>query len=158
MIAAMLSELAPAGVDTTTRMALRLVVAALLAGLIGWEREQKGRAAGLRTHILVALGSALFMLAPGMAGIAAEHNTRVMQGIASGIGLVGAGAVLRSRVGARVEGLTTAASIWLTAAIGMAAGMGMLVLAILAAGIGWIVVAAIPKLIGETPAHQEDRN
>jgi putative Mg2+ transporter-C (MgtC) family protein len=92
-----------------------------------------------------------------MAGIAAEHNTRVMQGIASGIGLVGAGAVLRSRAGARVEGLTTAASIWLTAAIGMAAGMGLLVLAILAAGIGWIVVAAIPKLIGETPAHQEDR-
>src|SRR3989339_97170 len=105
--------------------AVPLMLAALLGAVLGWEREQKGRAAGLKTHILVAMGSALFVLSPELDGIAGANNTRVMQGIVSGIGLVGAGAILRTRSGARVEGLTTAASIWITAAIGMAAGMGL---------------------------------
>lgn len=133
---------------------VRLGVAALLGGVIGWEREQKGRAAGLKTHILVSIGSALFILAPTLAGIPGGDNTRVMQGIVSGIGLLGAGAILRNRKGTQVEGLTTAAGIWMTAAIGMAAGMGMEVLAILATAFTWLVVAAIPRLIGNTPAHR----
>lgn len=141
--------------DTTILVAAlaRLAVAAVLGGLIGWEREQKGRAAGLKTHILVSIGSALFILAPTLAGIPGEENTRVMQGIVSGIGLLGAGAILRNREGTQVEGLTTAASIWMTAAIGMAAGMGMEVLALLATVFTWLVIAAIPKVIGNTPAH-----
>lgn len=129
------------------------MLAALLGAVLGWEREQKGRAAGLKTHILVAMGSALFVLAPQLDGIEAAHNTRVMQGIVSGIGLVGAGAILRSRGGARVEGMTTAASIWITAAIGMAAGMGLAWPAILATLLAWLVVAVVPKLVGNTPSH-----
>lgn len=141
--------------DTTILVAalVRLAVAAVLGGLIGWEREQKGRAAGLKTHILVSIGSALFILAPTLAGIPGAENTRVMQGIVSGIGLLGAGAILRNREGTQVEGLTTAASIWMTAAIGMAAGMGMEVLALLATAFTWLVIAAIPKVIRSTPAH-----
>ena len=77
-----------------------------------------------------------------------------MQGIVSGIGLLGAGAILRNRQGKQVDGLTTAASIWITAAIGMTAGMGLEILAMLARGLTWLVTAAIPKLIGRTPAHQ----
>lgn len=134
---------------------VRLGMAALLGAVIGWEREQKGRAAGLKTHLLVSIGSALFILAPTLAGIPGGENTRVMQGIVSGIGLLGAGAILRNRQGTQVEGLTTAASVWMTAAIGMTAGMGLELLAILATAMTWLVVAALPKLIGTTPAHQQ---
>lgn len=134
---------------------VRLAMAALLGAVIGWEREQKGRAAGLKTHLLVSIGSALFILAPTLAGIPGGENTRVMQGIVSGIGLLGAGAILRNRQGTQVEGLTTAASIWMTAAIGMTAGMGLELLAILATAMTWLVVAALPKLVGTTPAHQQ---
>lgn len=140
-------------IDGLVAAAVPLMLAALLGAVLGWEREQKGRAAGLKTHILVAMGSALFVLSPELDGIDGANNTRVMQGIVSGIGLVGAGAILRSRSGARVEGLTTAASIWITAAIGMAAGMGLAWPAILATLLAWLVVAVVPKLVGNTPSH-----
>ena len=154
VLQALATELALPDAETLTVIVVRVLVAAVLGGIIGWEREQKGRAAGLKTHILVAVGSALFVLAPTLAGIGGGDNTRVMQGIVSGIGLLGAGAILRNREGTQVEGLTTAASIWMTAAIGMAAGMGLEVLAITATVLTWLVVAAIPKLIGSTPAHR----
>ena len=145
------SELALPDAATMTVILLRVLAAAALGGIIGWERERKGRAAGLKTHILVSVGSALFVLAPILAGIDGSDNTRVMQGIVSGIGFLGAGAILRD--GMRVEGLTTAAGIWMTAAIGMAVGMGQEMLALLTTLLAWLVVAAIPKLIGRTPAH-----
>ena len=145
VLQALASELSLPRAGTMTVIVVRFVVAALLGGIIGWEREQKGRAAGLKTHILVAVGSALFVLAPYLAGIDGGDNTRVMQGIVSGIGFLGAGAILRSRDGSRVEGLTTAASIWMTAAIGMAVGIGQAMLAL---------VATLPGLVGRTPAHR----
>lgn len=153
ILEALAAEFALPSTKVTVTALVRLAMAALLGGIIGWEREQKGRAAGLKTHILVSIGSALFILAPTLAGIPGEDNTRVMQGIVSGIGLLGAGAILRNRDGTQVEGLTTAASIWMTAAIGMAAGMGLEVLALLATAFTWLVIAAIPKVIGNTPAH-----
>ena len=149
------SELALPDAATMTVILLRVLAAAALGGIIGWERERKGRAAGLKTHILVSVGSALFVLAPILAGIDGGDNTRVMQGIVSGIGFLGAGAILRD--GMRVEGLTTAAGIWMTAAIGMAVGMGQEMLALLTTLLAWLVVAAIPKLIGRTPAHRGGR-
>ena len=154
VLQALASELSLPRAGTMTVIVVRVAVAALLGGIIGWEREQKGRAAGLKTHILVAVGSALFVLAPYLAGIDGGDNTRVMQGIVSGIGFLGAGAILRNRQGTQVEGLTTAASIWMTAAIGMAAGMGQEVLALITTLLAWVVVSAVPKLIGKTPAHQ----
>ncbi|HEY1070211.1 MAG TPA: MgtC/SapB family protein, partial [Thermomonas sp.] len=147
------SELALPDIATMTVILVRVLAAAMLGGIIGWERERKGRAAGLKTHILVSVGSALFVLAPEVAGISGGDNTRVMQGIVSGIGFLGAGAILRD--GMRVEGLTTAAGIWMTAAIGMAVGMGQEMLALLTTLLAWLVVAAVPKLMSRMPAHRD---
>ena len=115
------------------------------------EREHKGRAAGFRTHILVSIGSALFVMAPSMAGVDTADVTRVMQGIVSGIGFLGAGAIIKMDRGNRVEGMTTAAGIWMTSAIGMSAGMGMEILALVTTLVALLVLGAIPKLMPPDP-------
>ena len=112
------------------RVSLRLLVATLLAAIIGYEREISGKSAGLRTHMLVALGSAVFVLAPIEAGMNLGDVSRVLQGIAAGIGFIGAGAILKGSSDREVQGLTTAAGIWMTAAVGMTAGMGRFGLAV----------------------------
>ena len=132
---------------TLAVIAARVLTAALLGGLIGWERERKGRAAGLKTHILVSIGSALFVLAPLLADIDGGDVTRVMQGIVSGIGFLGAGAIIKMQKDERVEGLTTAAGIWMTAAIGMAAGMGQEMVAVITTAVALMVVSAVPRLL-----------
>ena len=132
---------------TLAVIAARVLTAALLGGLIGWERERKGRAAGLKTHILVSIGSALFVLAPLLADIDGGDVTRVMQGIVSGIGFLGAGAIIKMQKDERVEGLTTAAGIWMTAAIGMAAGMGQEMVAVITTAVALIVVSAVPRVL-----------
>ena len=137
-------ELALPDVDTMTTIVVRVLVAAILGGLVGWEREHRGRAAGLKTHILVSIGSALFVLAPLLAGIDGAEVTRVMQGIVSGIGFLGAGAILKSGKHERIHGLTTAAGVWMTAAIGMAAGMGQEMVALITTLVALVVVGAVP--------------
>ncbi len=132
---------------TLAVIAARVLTAALLGGLIGWERERKGRAAGLKTHILVSIGSALFVLAPLLADIDGGDVTRVMQGIVSGIGFLGAGAIIKMEKDERVEGLTTAAGIWMTAAIGMAAGMGQEMVAVITTVVALMVVSAVPRVL-----------
>ena len=108
----------------------RLLVTVLLAGWIGYERERLGRAAGLRTHILVALGSCLVMLTAldmmaSLAGRVVIDPTRMAGQVISGIGFLGAGTILRA--GASVRGLTTAASLWVVAGIGLAVGSGFVI-------------------------------
>jgi putative Mg2+ transporter-C (MgtC) family protein len=122
------------------RMAVRLIAAALLGGVIGYERESLGKAAGLRTHMLVSLGAALFVLAPLEGGMAMADASRVIQGITTGIGFIGAGAILKRDSERDVRGLTTAASVWLTAAVGVAAGMGRLLLALLAVLLALVIL------------------
>jgi len=129
----------------------RLLAAAVLGGLVGYERERKGRSAGLKTHVLVSMGSALFVLAPAGAGTELDDLTRVMQGIVSGIGFLGAGAIIKMERDGRVEGLTTAAGIWLTCAIGMAAGIGMEMVALMTTIAALIVVNAVPKIFPADP-------
>lgn len=111
-------------VEQLTRVLLRLGLAMLLGALIGYERERKDSFAGLRTHMLVALGAALFVLVPQQAGLAPADLSRVLQGVISGIGFLGAGAVLKLSGHGEIRGLTTAAAIWVTAAIGIAVGLG----------------------------------
>ena len=111
-------------VRSAAALLLRLVVAATLGGALGYEREKAGKAAGMRTHMLVALGSALFVLLPQQAGLSDEGLSRVLQGLVAGVGFLCAGTILKDDDRGRVKGLTTAAGIWLTAAIGVAAGMG----------------------------------
>lgn len=111
----------------STQVIIRLAAAFILGGLIGLERELHGRAAGLRTHILVCLGSALIMLTSMhifhlYSKVAQTDPARIAAGIVTGIGFLGAGTILRFR--ASVRGLTTAASLWATAGIGMAIGSG----------------------------------
>jgi putative Mg2+ transporter-C (MgtC) family protein len=103
---------------------LRLATAAVLGGLIGAEREWVGKAAGLRTHMLVSLGAALFVLAPAEGGLAEGDTSRIIQGIAAGIGFIGAGTILKRADRDEIQGLTTAATIWLTAAVGVAVAVG----------------------------------
>jgi len=144
---ALAAEFAIPDVGTLTVIVSRLATAIVLAGLLGLERERKGRAAGLKTHILVSVGSALFVLAPLQMGISGADVTRVMQGIVSGIGFLGAGAILKLDNEERIQGLTTAAGIWMTAAIGMAAGMGMEMLAFITTIAALAVVSMLPKLM-----------
>src|SRR6476661_5904902 len=118
-------------VEALTRVLLRLLIAALLGALLGIERELTAKPAGLRTHMLVALGSAMFVLAASQAGLDEEGISRVIQGLLAGVGFLCAGAILKSGDQEQVFGLTTAAGLWMTAAIGLAAGLGREALAVL---------------------------
>jgi len=130
-----------------TQMSLRLLIAALLGGILGWEREQSGKAAGIRTHMLVAIGAALFILIPQQAGIPDAELSRVIQGVITGVGFLGAGAILKGNDEKHLKGLTTAAGIWLTAAIGVATGLGRESSAILCTLLALVVLFVVPKLL-----------
>jgi putative Mg2+ transporter-C (MgtC) family protein len=125
------------------RVGIRLLVAALLGGLLGFEREREGKAAGLRTHMLVSLGAALFTVASLEAGMMVSDLSRVFQGIATGVGFLGAGTILKLTGQQEIKGLTTAAGIWLTAAVGMAAGSGFLWIPILGVVIALIILSGL---------------
>jgi putative Mg2+ transporter-C (MgtC) family protein len=125
------------------QVTVRLLLAALLGGLIGLNRQRHGKAAGLRTHMLVALGSAALTAAPAAAGASTETLARVVQGIMAGIGFLGGGAIIKGTDEQHVHGLTTAASIWLTATLGIVSGLGYGVTALLTAGLGWLILAAL---------------
>ncbi|MCS0633737.1 MgtC/SapB family protein [Telluria mixta] len=127
------------------RIVVRLLVAVVLGGVLGWERESVGAPAGLRTHMLVSLGSALFVLIPLQAGMKMEDLSRVLQGVTAGIGFLGAGAILKQRDRNDVRGLTTAASIWLTAALGVAAGMGREATALLSTLFALVILAMLRR-------------
>jgi len=104
--------------------AVRLLVAALLGGVIGLQREKVHRSAGLRTHMLVALGSSLFVLGGRESGMTPVELSRIYQGIAGGVGFLGAGVIFKRAEQGDVQGLTTAASIWATAGVGCACATG----------------------------------
>ena len=123
--------------EMTWDFVLRIFVAALLGGAIGLEREYRAKEAGFRTHFLVALGSALFMIvsAYGFEGAISspEHRwdvSRVAAQVVSGIGFIGAGTIIFHKSENAVRGLTTAAGLWVTAAIGLACGGGLYILAV----------------------------
>ena len=126
----------------------RLLAAAVLGGVIGAQRERVHSTAGFRTHILVATGAALLLLTSREAGFSTPDLSRVVQGIVAGIGFLGAGTILKLADRGEVHGLTTAATIWVTAAVGVAASIGPLWLPALAAGLTWIVLAFAVRLEG----------
>jgi putative Mg2+ transporter-C (MgtC) family protein len=142
-----------------TRITVRLVIAAVLGGILGFEREHKGKAAGVRTHMLVAMGAALFVLVPRMAGADDAALSRVVQGIVAGIGFLGAGTILKGKeINAnQVKGLTTAAGLWMTAAIGIAAGMGREATAVLSTILALGIFSLMPWIVNrfDPPSKRE---
>jgi len=130
------------------RILIRLLLAAVLGFLLGFEREQHGKAAGVRTHMLVAIGSALFVLVPQQSGIVPADMSRVIQGLVAGIGFLCAGTILKQGHSEQhVQGLTTAAGLWMTAAIGLACGLGRELTAIISAVLALVVLALVPRLV-----------
>jgi putative Mg2+ transporter-C (MgtC) family protein len=111
------------------RIIIRLTAATLLGALIGIQREKVGKPAGLRTHILVTVGTALFVMTCSVYGMSSDGLSRVIQGIVTGIGFIGAGSILKLEHERDIQGLTTAAGVWMTAAIGVTIGLGSLGLA-----------------------------
>src|SRR5688572_11601995 len=99
------------------RVVMRIVAATMLGAIVGYERERTGKSAGLRTHMLVSLSSAVFVLAPLEAGMNPADVSRVIQGVAAGIGFIGAGAIMKLPEERQIDGLTTSAGIWMTAAL-----------------------------------------
>lgn len=147
VVAAEFSDVAD--LEQATRLVLRLVLAGLLGGLLGLEREWHQKPAGLRTHMLVAMGAALFVLVSQHSGVSPNDMSRVIQGLIAGIGFLGAGTILKRSEDddGRIQGLTTAAGIWLTAAIGVAAGLGREATAIVSTGLALLVLVAVPACV-----------
>ncbi|HZF39886.1 MAG TPA: MgtC/SapB family protein [Blastocatellia bacterium] len=127
------------------RIVIRLLLAMLLGAIVGVQRQQTGKPAGLRTHMLVALGAALFVLAPEESGMTSADLSRVIQGLATGIGFLGGGAILKLSEERDIRGLTSAAGIWMTAAIGVAVGLGRLWMAMLSVFLTWFILAVVDK-------------
>lgn len=128
------------------RLAVRLILAALVGGMIGLQRERVGKAAGLRTHMLVSVGAAIFVLVPQQAGMDLEGLSKVIGGVITGMGFIGAGAILKHTDEKDIQGLTTAAGLWLTAALGVAAGMGREITALMGAVLALLILSALHRL------------
>ena len=138
---------------------LRIVVATVLAGVVGYERETARKPAGLRTHALVGLGAAMFSIA-GIVGFEGPDQSRIAAQVVTGIGFLGAGAIFRQR--GAVEGLTTAAGLWAAAAIGLATGAGEYLLAVSGTLAVLLVLfglrlidVAVERRLATTPKHVE---
>ena len=123
-----------------TLILIRLLGSAVCGAAVGFEREHAGKKAGLRTHMLVATGTTVFVLAGLGNGMGHDAMSRVIQGIITGIGFVGAGSILKREEDKKIEGVTTSAAIWMAAAIGVACGLGGLGLALIATALSLIVL------------------
>lgn len=123
---------------------LRVLLALGLSAAIGFEREKHGKVAGLRTHCLIAIGAAAFTIV-SLYGFNGVDLSRVAAGVVAGVGFIGAGVIFRGVQGEGVAGLTTAASIWVSAAIGVAAGCGLVLVAVVVAIVS-LVVLELPKI------------
>ena len=136
------------------RVLLRMVVAVLLGGLVGIQREKSGKPAGVRTHMLVSLATAVVVLACAGMGMAYDAQSRVIQGIVTGIGFIGAGSILKLSEERDIQGLTTAAGLWLTAAIGIACGVGTIGIALITA----VVTVGVLALAGVIESREAEKN
>ena len=141
--------------DQVVRVALRMAVALIIGTVIGLQRELSHKPAGLRTHLLVALGTALLVVAAVNANMKSADVSRVIQGLITGIGFLGGGTILKLTQEHEIRGLTTAAGIWLTAAASVAAGLGEFAAAFIGMSFALIVLIAIGKL-GGRPADRDD--
>jgi putative Mg2+ transporter-C (MgtC) family protein len=124
---------------------IRLIASLIFGAVIGLQRERVGKPAGLKTHIIATLGTTVFVLACSAYGMSSDGLSRVIQGIVTGIGFLGAGAILKLDAQHDIKGLTTAASIWISSAIGVAVGLGVLGLALLATVLTLVILTFVKK-------------
>ena len=124
----------------------RMLTAVVLGGVLGFERRLEGKAAGPRTHMLVALGTAFFVLACDQTGMSSADLSRVVQGVAAGIGFLGAGTIIKQSEEGQIRGLTTAADIWLTASVGVAVGLGHLGAAAIITVMAFLILYLVGKV------------
>lgn len=140
--------------DRVVLIVVRVLMAAILGGALGFERELHRKAAGLRTHIVVAVGAAVFVMVGLESGSTSADLSRIIQGVATGIGFVGAGAILKPDTREEdVKGVTTAAGIWLTAAVGMAVGAGHAWLSLLVTALMLPIVWVARRIEGRFLKH-----
>jgi len=139
--------------DDWLSITIRLSLALLAGGVIGWDRQIRGKPAGLRTHMLVSLGSALLILVPiqlGEAERSPDALSRVIQGIAAGVGFLGAGEILRESQAqsekVKIRGLTSAAAIWVSAALGIVVGCGLWMSGLIGVLMAWFVLSGVKRL------------
>ena len=149
------------GFPDRTRLAvvvIRVIAAVVLGGFLGIERERAGKPAGFRTHMLVCLGTALVVLACTEVKMSLDGLSRVIQGIVTGIGFIGAGTILKLTDKREIQGLTTAAGLWMTAAIGVAVGLGALGLALIGTVMTVIVLAlqGVEEALNKRGNNQND--
>ncbi len=128
------------------RVGLRLLTALFVGACVGLQRQITHHSAGFRTHILVALGSALLVISANQSGMSSADVSRVIQGIVTGIGFLGGGAILKLTSEREIRGLTTAAGIWMTAATSIAAGLGRIITALIALALTLIVLGGLIKV------------
>jgi putative Mg2+ transporter-C (MgtC) family protein len=150
------------GLDSTRHAAqivLRMVAAVLFGFLVGMQREKAGKPAGVRTHMLVSLGTAVVVLACAGIGMQFDAQSRVIQGIVTGIGFIGAGSILKLNEERDIQGLTTAAGLWMTAAIGIACGIGAVGLALVASALtfGVLALAGVIETRGEKAEKKQHK-
>lgn len=129
--------------EESERLVIRLLAAMLLGAVVGLQRERVGKAAGLRTHILVSMGTALFVIACTSIDMGLDGLSRVIQGIVTGIGFIGTGTILKLSDKLEIHGLTTAAGLFMTAAVGVAVGLGRIGIGIISAILTLIVLSAM---------------
>jgi putative Mg2+ transporter-C (MgtC) family protein len=132
--------------EFATQTVVRLLAAALLGGLLGYQREKSGKAAGLRTHMLVTVSAALIVVATVQADFSSSDVSRILQGLLAGVGFLGGGAILKSAPEKEIHGLTTAAGIWLAAVIGICVGLGRTGTALLGTLLAFVILSAVGRL------------
>jgi putative Mg2+ transporter-C (MgtC) family protein len=123
------------------RVIIRLLAAMFLGGIVGVQRQSTRKPAGLRTHVLVCVATAAFIIACSASGMSSDGLSRVIQGIVTGIGFIGAGTILKLSQEHEIRGLTTAASVWMTAAIGVIVGLGSLGIALMITVLALIILS-----------------
>lgn len=140
------------------RVGMRLVAALIIGTVIGFQRELSHKPAGLRTHLLVALGTSLLVVAAVNAGLQSTGVARVIQGLITGIGFLGGGTILKLTREHEIRGLTTAAGIWLTAAASVAAGLGQFADAFIGVVFALIVLTVVGKIGGRQEQRSESES
>ncbi len=138
------------------RVVFRLLAATLLGAVVGFEREKAGKPAGLRTNTLVSLGTAVFVIVCSEVGMSHDALSRVIQGLVTGIGFIGAGSILKLEGERDIRGLTTAAGVWMSAAIGVCVGLGSVGIAAVTTLLAIIILAVVGAIEARAEEDQTE--